>query len=359
MRSVLFDIPLRGSVELGPLGSVPIFGFGLVLLVWLLLGLGWGWIQYRRSQRGEFDSSTLVVWVIIAGVIVWAPSKESLPIYGFGTMLFLAYVAASSLGSLRLKQRGIPGEYAWDAAIWIFVTGLIGGRLFYVVQYHKKMFANVNSLTEWVLKVVNLPDGGLVFYGGVLMAPVFFWLFCRKKGLHALPMADLLIPMVFVGMLFGRIGCLMHGCCYGDYCELPWAITFPPESAPYSEQVVRGFLPDDRSALRSLPLHPTQIYDAVSSLAIACVTWAFHAYRRRDGEVVAMAAILYSINRFTIELLRWDESGKFGTRFTISQWVSFGLLAAGVGFLVYLKSQPAQRLPLVCDEPTSVQPVAV
>jgi phosphatidylglycerol:prolipoprotein diacylglycerol transferase len=176
---------------------------------------------------------------------------------------------------------------------------------------------------------------------------VGYWLFCRRRGLAALPLADLLIPSVLIGLMFGRLGCLMHGCCYGDFSELPWAIEFPRDSAPYLTQVFRGFLPDDMSAPRSLPLHPTQIYDALNALAIALLCWLVYPYRRRDGEITAMAALLYPINRIAIEFLRWDEAGQFGTRFTISQWVSAGLIAVATLALLRLSRLPPLLRPLV------------
>lgn len=346
MRSVLFDIPLQGTVSLGPLGSVSVFGFGLVLAVWVILGALWGWLQFRRQPREEFDTSSLVVWLVIAGAIVLAPRKESLPIYGFGTMLFLAYVVSASVASWRLRRLGVAGETAWDVAIWIFLMGLIGGRTFFILQYHERFFIKGESPATTLFRLVNLPDGGLVLYGGLLFAPLAYWLFCRRKGFHPLPLADILITSVFFGLLFGRLGCLMHGCCFGDFCELPWAVTFPQGSAPYNVQVIRGYLAEDGGALRSLPLHPTQIYDAVNALSIALVTWAYYPFRRRDGEVVALAMLLYPINRFLVEFLRWDELGQFGTSLTISQWGSLVILAVAAAFLFWIEIQPAVRRPL-------------
>ena len=347
MRSVLFEIPLSQTVSMGPMGAVPVFGVGLVLLGWLLLGAAWWFVQSRRAPEAPSDSSTWVVWAIVAGLIVAAPIKKSLPVYGFGSLLFLSYVGSSAFGAWRLRRQGLPGEIAWDVAIWIFVAGLLGGRLFYVIQYRATMFAGVKSLGEVVQKIVSLPEGGLVLYGGLLLAPVGYWLFCRRRGLAALPLADLLIPSVLIGLMFGRVGCLMHGCCYGDYSELPWSIEFPRDSAPYLTQVFRGCLPDDMSAPRSLPLHPTQIYDALNALAIALLCWLAYPYRRRDGEITAMAALLYPINRIAIEFLRWDEAGQFGTRFTISQWVSAGLIAVATLVLLRLSRLPPRLRPLV------------
>jgi phosphatidylglycerol:prolipoprotein diacylglycerol transferase len=135
--------------------------------------------------------------------------------------------------------------------------------------------------------------------------------------------------------MFGRLGCLLNGCCFGDVCSLPWSITFPPESVPFEALVRRGLLDD--SAVRSLPLHPAQLYDSLSGLLLALLTWAYYPYRRRTGEVLAMGWIAYPINRFMIEFLRADEAGQFGTSLTIAQWVSLVLFASGVVFYLTLR----------------------
>jgi phosphatidylglycerol:prolipoprotein diacylglycerol transferase len=111
-------------------------------------------------------------------------------------------------------------------------------------------------------------------------------------------------------------------------------------------QVARGYLPPDLSSAHSLPLHPTQLYDAINALAICLLTLAFWPFRQRDGEVLALGWILYPINRFLIEILRWDELGQFGTRFTISQWGSGVILLVGIAFWLWLQRHPATRAPL-------------
>jgi phosphatidylglycerol:prolipoprotein diacylglycerol transferase len=139
-------------------------------------------------------------------------------------------------------------------AIWLVVSGVIGARLFYVIEYWGTKFGR-GDLETTILEVLNFPEGGLVIYGGFLGAAAAFLLFMRRHKLPVLAMADLVAPSLMVGLAFGRIGCFLNGCCYGGETELPWAVTFPkfssrhetdklPEdrrySPPYSDQVARG-----------------------------------------------------------------------------------------------------------------------
>jgi phosphatidylglycerol:prolipoprotein diacylglycerol transferase len=139
MRSILFSIPLDGHVNLGPLGNVPVFGMGLLLAVWCLVGIAYVALTVRRAGWKGVGMTVPLVWGVVAIAIFKAAELaiNSIPVYGYGTMLFIGFLASASLAARRLRQEGADGEVAWDAAMWIFISGIVGGRLFYVVQYHQ------------------------------------------------------------------------------------------------------------------------------------------------------------------------------------------------------------------------------
>lgn len=352
MRSVLFTIPLDGTIDLGPLGKVAILGFGFLLALWALVGIVGAIIQTRQHGLRYFLLNGALTWAVVAAVIILVPRfVTKIPIYGYGMMLFLGFVTATWVASQRIRAQGYSGEIAWDAAMWLFVAGIFGARLFFVIQYSNRFFVPGRSVREVLISLVSLPDGGIVFYGGLIGGAIAYYLYCRFKSVHPLAFADIAISSVFIGMAFGRVGCLLHGCCYGDYCSLPWGITFPPGSVPVMELVDRGFLlsPD----FRSLPLHPTQVYSAIGSGLLAVLTWAYYPYRQKDGSVLLLGWMTYPVHRFIVEFLRGDELGQFGTSLTISQWVSLGLLVCGTVFSIWLSRQPAGREPLVEPEVVS------
>lgn len=363
MRSTLFSIPLDGLVDLGPLGKIPVFGGGLLLGLWCLVLAVYVGLTVRREGWKAISVMSLVVWGGVALAIFKAAELQmkAIPVYGYGTMLFIGFVVSAGLASRRLRQEGVDGEIAWDAAMWIFISGILGARLFYVAQYHSRFFGDDpvtgNARTAWetLIGLFNLPDGGLVLYGGLIFAPIAFFFFSRQRGIRPLAFSDLAITSVFVGIMFGRIGCLLHGCCYGGVApDLPWAITFPAHSVPFDSLVARGLI--DTDAACSLPLHPSQIYDATSGLLLAVFTYAYYPYRRWTGEVVALGWIAYPINRFMIEFLRSDEKGQLDTPLTIAQFVSMGLFAGGIGFYFYLYKTSKGRLPIAVDERAALKP---
>ncbi|HEY3966436.1 MAG TPA: prolipoprotein diacylglyceryl transferase [Planctomycetaceae bacterium] len=363
MRSILFSIPLDGQVDLGPLGKFPVFGVGLLLALWCLILVAYVALTARREGWKAISGVSLFVWGIVAVAIFKAAELpiKAIPVYGYGTMLFVGFVVSAMCASRRLRKEGVDGEIAWDAAMWIFICGILGARIFYIAEYHHRFFGpdpiNGKARTAWetCVALINLPDGGLVLYGGLIFAPLAFYFYSRYRGVRPLAFADIAITSVFFGVMFGRLGCLLHGCCFGGVTNsVPWAITFPAHSVPFDALVVRGLI--DENAACSLPLHPSQLYDATSALLLALLTWAYYPYRRWNGEVVALGWIAYPINRFMIEFLRSDEPGQFGTSLTIAQWVSMGLFASGLGFYLFLQKRSVGRQSLMLDARPALHP---
>jgi prolipoprotein diacylglyceryltransferase len=153
----------------------------------------------------------------------WLPEwwPHEVPIYGFGMMLFITFLVTTWLASRRARQEGIAPQHLQDLAIWIFVGGLVGARLVYMKQYDEPL---TNFFKIW--------QGGLVFYGsaigGVAGYVLAYFFVIRKHGLSTWKLADIIAPSVAVGLLLGRIGCFLNGCCYGNVaCTHCPGVAFP------------------------------------------------------------------------------------------------------------------------------------
>ena len=334
-------------------------GAAALLIPWVIGGI----ISLRgmRSNGDKPDFMSLVFWIgIPVAVGMFAPrhpriAEAGLPIFSYGFMLFVGFMLATLSAINRAKLIGQSRDLIWDLGAWLLIPGIIGARSFYIIQYHERMFANCRSAGDYFRVAINLPDGGLVFYGGLLMGIAGYLTFCRLRKINPMLLADVIAPSVFIGLGFGRIGCFMYGCCFGDRCELPWAVTFPVDSIPFRALVDRGFMP--ATATGSLPLHPSQLYSSLNAFVIALLLAVYFRHRAWNGAVLAMGWIIYPITRFALELLRGDELGQFNTRFTISQWVSFGICGAGLLFLVVMsRHAAAQRGRSGTGKPGIAQP---
>jgi phosphatidylglycerol:prolipoprotein diacylglycerol transferase len=313
-------------------------------------GLLWMSVAWRTGgRRGTKDQARLALIIAaaigvlsISGVTARFPF-DSVPVFGYGFMLLIGFLSALAFARRQARLAGIDPELMYDMAYWLLVPGIVGGRLAYLVQHGDNVFLDLNgrplSGMQWLFAAVNLSQGGLVLIGAMVGGAVGFFSFCARRKLPPLALADVIVPSIFIGIGFGRLGCLMNGCCFGDACSLPWGITFPHGSVPFEALVHRGFL--DPAAAATMPLHPTQIYMAIDGFVLAIVTALYFRVRTRPGDVLALGCILCAITRFLVEFLRNDEMGQLGTRFTISQYYSLGILAAGIGIAIYLRMSGA------------------
>lgn len=339
MRQILISIPWDGI----PLGGVrvPIFGFGLLLGAWCLVGV-WSLFQLRRSVgRWTWPPvDAVVMWLVIAAIVVKLPDfarpafPDGLPIFGYGAMILVGLVSGVKLAERRAQRAGIAPETIWDLAMWLFVPGIIGARVLFLIKSGHVVYADARTWGDMALATVALWKGGLVLQGGLIVGGVAYFVFCRRYHIPPLTLADICAPSVFLGIGFGRIGCLLYGCCFGDVCTLPWAITFPPESVVFKILVERGFLAPD--APHTPPLHPTQIYSSLDGFLICVLSLWYARYRRGPGDVLAFTLIVSSITRFFLEMLRGDELGVGGTDLTSAQWISLALLVVGFGLQAYV-----------------------
>lgn len=360
VRQVLLRIPIHGDWSLGPLGDVPGFGFGIVLLAWCLFGA----FTLRRlfKSEGGFTGELKVAagyWATFAVGIVLVPSIvppqiTHLPIFGYGAMLVAGILACGWTAARRAPLASADPTFAREMAVWIVLSGVAGARIFHLVQYRERVYANCVTLLDYVKASVNLPDGGLVLYGGIILATITYFVMCRMKKVDPLKFGDAMIPAVFVGIAFGRLGCFLNGCCYGNACSLPWAVQFPKDSVPWNALVQRGFLMPD--ALQTMSLHPTQIYSSINGVILALIMIAYYRYRKGDGSVIALAMMLYPISRISLEILRNDELGQLGTGLTISQLVSLGVLSAGILLSWWSWTRPSSQLSSTTSPGGQVSP---
>ena len=209
---------------------IPPSWFGVPgMIVWLLLcGLWLGVVAIRDRQnlKPEFLATLpiMIVGCLAAMFLLPNLSKPSvdpanplgdpinrgLAIRGYGVMLMLAVLSGMSLVFLRTQRIKYPAEHIFRLGIWMIVCGMLGARLFFVIQYHDQFFKPEASLLETAKRVFDMVGGGMVFFGsmiGALLAAIFVvW----KWKLPVWLTADLIAPGMALGLAVGRFGCLLN-----------------------------------------------------------------------------------------------------------------------------------------------------
>jgi prolipoprotein diacylglyceryltransferase len=165
----------------------------------------------------------------------WFP-PDGLPINGFGVMLFITFIACVGFFGRRAARTGtnMPQERVQDLVIFMFVGGLSGARLTYMIQY---------GIPVTPANFVRIWEGGIVLYGGVLAGVglfiVAYYGYLRRVGVHFWKLADAVAPTLALGIALGRVGCLLNGCCYGHVApEGCPQLHFPTLTAPARDTLI-------------------------------------------------------------------------------------------------------------------------
>lgn len=263
---------------------------------------------------------------------------RTLPLHSYGLMIVIGFLLAVWITRKEVLRRGLP-DVAYDLGIAMLLSGLLGGRIFYYLQFYDEKFRH-----ESFLEFFKIWKGGLVFYGGALGGVLGGLAYVRWKKLPLLDCMDATAMGAPAGMAFGRIGCFLNGCCYGAISDPsnPLSVVFPVGSPAKQDHWNRGLL----DSAESLPLavHPTQLYQAGHDfLLLLLLVW----YLRRPDSVrgigMPLLFILYGIGRFTLEFLRADNAVT-ATGLTISQNLSLlGVLAFGILAVLLLRRARSRR----------------
>lgn len=250
----------------------------------------------------------------------------------YGCCMALGFFVAWQVLVYLCKRVGRPFESIGNLLIALMVSGVLGSRIAYVIEHWHAEFASRP------MDVIRVDQGGLMFYGGLILATVVFACWCMFKRENPLAVGDLLCVAIPVGHAFGRIGCFFYGCCYGKQSASALAVSFPRGSPAWYEQLNLGQITS--MAKESLPVLPTQLFEAVANALLFAVLFAF--YRRFRGGTTALYLIGYAVIRFSMEYVRGDPRAAVGP-FSISQTISIALLVAGVVLAVCTRKRVFEK----------------
>ncbi|MBL7686202.1 MAG: prolipoprotein diacylglyceryl transferase [Deltaproteobacteria bacterium] len=245
-------------------------------------------------------------------------------LHTYGFMTALGFLAGMFWVSYESKRLQLPTQKLIDLCFYLILATLFGARLFYMV-------IEVPEFWKTPLDFFKIWEGGLVFYGGLIVSLLFCFYYLKKNHLSFWKVTDVFSPGLAIGHALGRVGCFMAGCCHGKVADVHsfWAVIYPndPESlAPIG-----------------IPIYATQLMESAAELLIFLILVFFRKKKKFDGEVSLLYLLLYSTARFFIEFLRGDDSRGFLLGLSSGQVVSFILFFSAIIFWFY-RSKSFERI---------------
>jgi phosphatidylglycerol:prolipoprotein diacylglycerol transferase len=240
-----------------------------------------------------------------------------LTIHTYGFLVALGFMVGLAVAVKQAKRENIPADKILDLGFYILLAAIIGSRLFFIL-------INLGHYMKNPLDVFKIWEGGLVFYGGVLLAiPTVIW-YVKKNSLGIWSTADLFAPSIAIGHSFGRLGCFAAGCCYGKTAHsLPWGIIFTDPECLAPTNVL---------------LHPTQLYESAGEMVNFLILIALRKHKSFNGQLFMTYLLLYSVLRFIVEFFRGDVNrGFLIANISVSQGISILMFLIGVTGFLFLR----------------------
>ncbi len=241
------------------------------------------------------------------------------PIYSYSLFVVLAFFAGFIYAYLEARRLGEDPDKIVDLALYIFISAIIGARVLHVIVDWRRFIHDP-------VAVFKIWQGGLVYYGGFILAIITCVVFIKYHKLNLGKWADLLAPVAMIALAVGRIGCFLNGCCYGKAAppDLPWAVVYPPGRLPLH--------------LDGVPVHPTPIYSSITAAIIAVLLILLSRIKRRNGQVVWCMFLFYAAARFVLEYYRADPRGHIqALNLSTSQAIGVPIMIVSLGALIYLE----------------------
>lgn len=242
----------------------------------------------------------------------------------YGVLVMSGAVIGAWIAEKEIKRRGENGEAIWDALVWVLPAGIIGARLWYVMN---SILGGSAYYTDNPIKILYIPEGGLHFFGGLLFGAIALFIFLRQRKMDFWLFLDAIGPVTMIGQAIARPANFINQELYGPPTKLPWGIAIDATHriAPYADLNLFPF--------ETTRFHPTFAYEmAWNFLAALFLIWYARQYeeKMKPGTIFGGWLILAGVGRVIIEFFRPDQPRIPGTIFTYSAFVSALMAAAGV-----------------------------
>jgi phosphatidylglycerol---prolipoprotein diacylglyceryl transferase len=262
----------------------------------------------------------------------------------YGVLVMLGVAVGAWFGEREVTRRGGKGEIIWDALVWILPAGIIGARLWYVVN------ATIGGNQYYLqnpIQIINIPQGGLHIYGGLVFGAIAMYFYSRRHKMDIWLFLDSVAPMVLLGQAIARPANFINQELYGQPTTLPWGI---PIDALHRIGVYTDLA---KYPFETTRFHPTFAYEMIwNFLAFALIMYVSRRFadQMKPGAVFFGWLVLAGLGRFLIEFVRTDQPHVGGSWISTTQVVTIVMILVGLLMLAFRYGKLKLPLPPLPEE---------
>lgn len=219
----------------------------------------------------------------------------------YGIVIGLGMMGGVLIAATIAKRSGQNPDDYYDMAIYAIVFAVIGARMYFVIF-------NWDYYSQDLTRILNIREGGLGIYGGIIAAIITVYILTRRKKIDFGLVADTAAPALIFGQCLGRWGNFFNREAFGGYTDNLFAMQLPVSAvrrneitAELWEHVV------EIEGISYIQVHPTFLYESLWNLALLIGLLIYWKHRKFNGEVFLLYLFGYGIGRFWIESLRTDQ----------------------------------------------------
>lgn len=291
----------------------------VVIILYGCLAIGIWSVREDGMNAGDIAFPNLGIYL--------SDVPKSFSVFGFeialyGLIIGLGVLAGILTAARMAKVTGQDPDIYWDFALYAVFFSILGARIYYVAF-------SWDSYKNDLLGIFNLRNGGLAIYGGVIVAFITLFVYCRIKKLKPLVLGDTAIPGLILGQAIGRWGNFTNREVFGEYYDGLFSMQLPV-AAVRARDITENIAAHIPAGANYINVHPTFLYESAWNLLVFAALLVFRKYKKFDGELCLLYLGGYGLGRFVIEGIRTDTLFLPGTVVPVSQVLALVMVVFAV-----------------------------
>lgn len=256
---------------------------------------------------------------------------KSISIFGFdiayyGIIIGIGILLGILMAEHEAKRTNQRVEDYMDFALYAIIFSIIGARIYYVV-FSWDMYKGD------ILKIINIRQGGLAIYGGIIAAVITLFVFSKKRHLSFWQMADTACIGLVTGQIIGRWGNFFNREAFGGYTNSLFAMRIPINDVRTSD-ISKELMLQVTDGINYIQVHPTFLYESLWNCGVLVLIIFYKKYKKFNGEIFLLYVTFYGVGRFWIESLRTDQLLITGSVIPVSQLLSAIAAVTSIFFII-------------------------